>query len=350
MKKLIALLSILLCFTACGNDSVILYESSSVDGESIEEDKMPEEIEIQADVWIPFTEDSEGRMVFTDPYYFEPLSLLGYIITEDGDVFIPFNNWEECEPDFFARHVFGTWNIMGNTFIIDESYIAEKSYRNGDIIIFTIYEEEFSNTWVEWLDINIPNVMYGGIRIRNITGNGWDINVNIYKEYEVSPMIYQTFRESTDVGYQIYDYDDFYGFIVKLPIGWSELNFEISPIYISAGSDARISVSFLYCVAGSYDECENASEVLDVLMYLTGINFDADRYSLIEKASYPGTDYDVHRIIYHDFNQWSPLWNDIFIISDGERHFKIELSASFEEDYHSNLEDIKFVVDNFVMK
>jgi hypothetical protein len=148
----------------------------------------------------------------------------------------------------------------------------------------------------------------------------------------------------------VYDYDDFYGFIVTLPLGWAETYSEVSLVYTSDNGNARISVSFLYCMAGSYDECENASEVLDVLMYLSGINFDADRYSLIEKASYPGTDYDIHRIIYHDFNQWSPLWNDVFIVSDGKRHFKIELSASFEEDYHSHLEDIKFVVDNFIMK
>jgi hypothetical protein len=176
-----------------------------------------------------------------------------------------------------------------------------------------------------------------------------DVNNEAYIEPQNTPKIIDPEPDAPEE-FLVYDYDDFYGFTVTLPIGWSELNFQISPIYISAGSDARISVSFLYCVAGSYDECENASEVLDVLMYLSGINFDADRYSLIEKSSYPGTDYDVHRIIYHDFNQWSPLWNDVFIVSDGERHFKIELSASFEEDYHSHLEDIKFVVNNFVMK
>ncbi|MCL2637893.1 MAG: hypothetical protein FWD48_05920 [Oscillospiraceae bacterium] len=349
MKKLSILLSIILCFTACDNNSLILYESPRAHEEPVEENKTQEEPETQADIWTPFTEDSEGRMVFTDSYFFEPLELLGYIITEAGDVFIPYEDWEECDPDFFAAHVFGAWSFMGNTVIINESYITEKSYRNGDIIIFIVHEEDFSNMWIEWLDINNPDIMYGGISIRDVVDNGWDINVNVYREYIASPMISSSYRKILSAPEEslVFKYDDF---IITLPAGWREGETETFPIYISPNGKAQIHVTPVYCIAGSYDECENASEALDVLMYLTGIDFDSERYSLIEKASYLGTDYDVHRIIYHDNNQWSSLWNDMFIISDGERHFNISLNASSDEDYYEYLADVEFVVGGFLIK
>jgi len=125
--------------------------------------------------------------LLTDPLYFEPLELMGYIITEDGDVFVRTDDWETCNHDLFVEHIFGTW-IDYEAFTIDESYSIISLFIRGDVLIFTSGDGE----WISWLDINNPDVMYTGPRVHEVTENGWDINVNVYNDYIAPPtMVYR---------------------------------------------------------------------------------------------------------------------------------------------------------------
>jgi len=152
----------------------------------------------------------------------------------------------------------------------------------------------------------------------------------------------------------VYDYDDYSGFTVVLPTGWFEWDVTFSPIYAITDGDVRIHVTLIYSIADSYDECENAAEVLDVLFSLSSIDFNSDRYTFIDKSSYHKENYDVIRIAYHDNHQWGYSWNEYYIVGYGDkdfcRYFSISLGTYSEEDYYKYRPDIEYVVDNFVIK
>lgn len=189
---------ILLNFSACnGSEPEVIL--TAIEPEISERYEILEaEPENATDIWTPFTEDSDGRMVFADPWFFEPLGLLGYIVTEDGDVFIPTDDWEECDSEFFRERVFGTWFSMYDSdspIIIDEIYPIEEIYRNSDdtIIYITYSETDFDDRFIHWLCVSEPDVIYS-YSIDGFTYNGWDISINIYKDYIASPVLHRSYR------------------------------------------------------------------------------------------------------------------------------------------------------------
>jgi hypothetical protein len=325
MRKLSALfLSFLILFSlsACGNkQSTVDYDNGQLiveDKEKVveeekqdepiepkpDEDETTQESETKEDVWTPFTEDSDGRLVFTDTYFFEPLSLLGYIITEDGDVFIPTEEWEECSPEFFAEHVFGTWLCMMSAAptVINELYETESRHRKGDVIIYlrTDTNSQFYSRYIYWLDINNPDIIHTNSIIGDLTENGWDINVNVYKDYIASPMPYFIYRAP----------------VVTLPAGWAEQEFWYN-YYIPESDSANISVLYM--------------EPYRVY------NLNLDGFSI-----YEGTNYDVYKI--------ADSRSEEYIITDGIRYFRIVFRANTEAAFNKYQPDAEFLVNNFALR
>jgi len=129
--------------------------------------KEPENITPESDLVIPPDEDETSAESVTHEIDLSPLELIGYTISDTGDILVG-NDWgEELDIDVYRKYFFGTWEGSHRNFIIDDSqkrnmkgwWLMGGFYQVNENVVAFIdhYQVE---AYIYWIDINYPKIMY----------------------------------------------------------------------------------------------------------------------------------------------------------------------------------------------